>query len=161
MPLSDIPSAEAMEFEFLPKRYRNYRAVSFTILFLILSASWIGPLIAKEYLAVIISGGIWLIFVGLAFGLESLRYQAMGIALRKHDLTYRKGYLFKKQVTLPFNRIQHTEISQGPLARKFKLSSLKVYTAGGSGSDLSISGLDPERAQELKDYIAKAVSESE
>lgn len=161
MPLSEIPSATAMEFELLPKRYRKYRAVGFAILFLVLSASWIGPLIAQEYLTVFISGGIWLLFVSLAFGLESLRYQAMGVALRKHDLTYRKGFIFKKQVTLPFNRIQHTEISQGPLARKFKLSTLKVYTAGGSGSDLSIAGLDPERAQELKDYIAKAVSESE
>ena len=161
MPLSEIPSAEAMDFELLPARYRKYRAVGFAILFLVLSASWIGPLIAQEYLAVIISGGIWLLFVIMAFGLERLRYLAIGVALRKHDLTYRKGYLLKKQVTLPFNRIQHTEISQGPLARKFKLSALKIYTAGGSGSDLNISGLDPERAQELKDYIAKAISESE
>ena len=37
----------------------------------------------------------------------------------------------------------------------FKLSSLKVFTAGGESSDLVIPGLLPEDAHRLKDFVLK------
>ncbi len=58
-------------------------------------------------------------------------------------------------ITIPFNRIQHTEISRGPIERKYELSTLKIYTAGGSTSDLSIPGLEAEEAEQLKEFVAK------
>ena len=35
----------------------------------------------------------------------------------------------------------------------FNLAELKVFTAGGASSDLSISGLSPETAARIKDFI--------
>ncbi|MDG1160297.1 MAG: PH domain-containing protein [Flavobacteriales bacterium] len=154
----DLPQTELIEFEPLPKRYLNYRRLTFSILLLVLSAMWIGPLIAGELIGVAISGGVWLAIALLIFLFEKKRYSQKGLALREHDITYKEGVFFQKTVTIPFNRIQHSETSRGPLERKFKLSTLKIFTAGGSQSDLSISGLDPDRAQELKDFIAKSVA---
>ena len=154
----DLPQTELIEFESLPKRYLNYRRLTFSILLLVLSAMWIAPLIAGELIGVAISGAVWLCIALLIFLFEKKRYHKKGLALREHDISYKEGVFFQKTVTIPFNRIQHSEISRGPIERKFKLSTLKIFTAGGSQSDLSISGLDPDRAQELKDFIAKSVA---
>ena len=154
----DLPQTELIEFEPLPKRYLNYRRLTFSILLLVLSAMWIAPLIAGELIGVAISGAVWLCISLLIFLFEKKRYHQKGLALREHDISYKEGVFFQKTVTIPFNRIQHSEISRGPIERKFKLSTLKIFTAGGSQSDLSISGLDPDRAQELKDFIAKSVA---
>ena len=62
--------------------------------------------------------------------------------------------LFRKVVVLPFNRLQHAEVSTGPLQRRHGLTSLKLYTAGASGVDLQIDGLTPESAATLRKHIA-------
>jgi hypothetical protein len=43
----------------------------------------------------------------------------------------------------------------------FGLATLRVFTAGGSGSDLSIEGLPLEEAQRVKEHLAKRISEVE
>ena len=78
--------------------------------------------------------------------------------LRDHDILYKTGYLSRRTTAVPKNRIQHVEIRQGVLSRMFKLSKLVVFTAGGNASDLSISGLKPEVAQQLKEHISKSIS---
>ncbi|MEO1438705.1 MAG: PH domain-containing protein [Bacteroidota bacterium] len=68
--------------------------------------------------------------------------------------------MFRKITTIPFNRVQHCEIKQGPIERLFNLKTLEVYTAGGATSDLKIPGLPDDRAQELKDFIITQGSHS-
>ena len=74
-------------------------------------------------------------------------------AMRAHDIAYCSGLFWRKTVLLAFNRIQHIEVSNGPLQRKFGLASLKFFTAGGASVDLSIDGLTAERAEQLREYI--------
>lgn len=69
------------------------------------------------------------------------------------NLTYRKGLLVHKETTVPFSRIQHIEIDEGPLERYFKLATMSIYTAGDSGKDLKINGLKVDEAQEMKEFI--------
>jgi len=61
--------------------------------------------------------------------------------------------------SIPFNRIQHTEVNQGPLGRMFDLARVQIFTAGGSSSDISIPGLKVEEAHQLKDHITKISSQ--
>jgi membrane protein YdbS with pleckstrin-like domain len=63
--------------------------------------------------------------------------------------------LYKQQIAVPFNRIQHVDIRQGILERAFGLSKLNVYTAGGQSSDITIPGLRDDQAQRLKEYILR------
>lgn len=78
-----------------------------------------------------------------------------GYALREKDIIYKSGLIFRKIVVLPFNRVQHIEVNHGPIDRMYKLASLKLFTAGGSTSDLKIPGLSDMRAQKLKDFITR------
>ncbi len=73
--------------------------------------------------------------------------------LREHDCSYRRGIIFKKNTTQPIVRIQHVEINQGPLERKYNLASLAVYSAGGSAHTFLIPGLDHERAKAMRQFI--------
>lgn len=75
-------------------------------------------------------------------------------ALRQKDILYRSGLFWRKTVILPFNRIQHSEVNHGPIDRIYGLASLKLFTAGGSASDLTIPGLLDDDAHKLKDFIA-------
>ena len=78
---------------------------------------------------------------------------AKKMALRDHDIAFRSGLWWHKTVLLPRNRVQHIELSSGPLQRKFGLASLKFYTAGGAAVDLQIDGLSHEQAQSLRDHV--------
>ena len=82
-------------------------------------------------------------------------------ALRERDIIYQSGLLWRRYTVLPFNRVQHAEVQQGPVERLFELSKLKIYTAGGSGSDMIISGLPLDRAQNIKHFILHQTSGDE
>jgi membrane protein YdbS with pleckstrin-like domain len=81
-----------------------------------------------------------------------------GYALREKDVIYRRGFLFEKTTVVPFNRIQHVSVERSVLDKLLNLATLKVFTAGGSGSDVSISGLKPGTATSLKEEISARIS---
>ena len=90
-----------------------------------------------------------------------LAFPKKGYLLREHDVSYRSGLLFYKLTTIPFNRIQHVEVSQNIVEKSIGLSSVKVFTAGGSVSDLSIPGLLPDKAQQIESFLLSKVSKHE
>ncbi len=84
-----------------------------------------------------------------------------GFALREKDILFRRGYLVNKTTVVPFNRIQHASISRDVLDKMFKISTLKIFTAGGSGSDIMIPGLAPDLALRLKEALAIKLTANE
>jgi membrane protein YdbS with pleckstrin-like domain len=90
-----------------------------------------------------------------------LAFPKKGYLLREHDVSYRSGLLFYKLTTIPFNRIQHVEVSQNMIEKSFGLASVKVFTAGGSVSDLSIPGLLPDQAHQIESYLLSKVGKHE
>jgi len=87
-------------------------------------------------------------------------YKIRGYQLRDKDLVHRQGVIFKTTTTIPFNRVQHCEVSQGVVQRMFDLHTLQIFTAGGSNRDLSIPGLKADTAQRIKDFIINKTVES-
>lgn len=109
-----------------------------------------------------IENTIW-IYVGMVFGFISvLIVKKIGLkkrkyAVREKDISYKKGILFRSLTTVPFNRIQHVEIDEGPISRLFGLVSLSVFTAGDSSDDLKVSGLLKEEAKQIKEFISNKI----
>ncbi|MEL7535011.1 MAG: PH domain-containing protein, partial [Bacteroidota bacterium] len=105
--------------------------------------------------------GVWIgviLLTGFIFLAFAKGYHRKAYSLRAHDLSYRSGWLWHKITTVPFSRVQHVEVDQGPIERAVGLSTLKVFTAGGSSSDLSVPGLSPERAKEMKTFILQKIT---
>ena len=76
-------------------------------------------------------------------------------------MSYRSGLFFYKLTTIPFNRIQHVEVSQNMVEKAIGLASVKIFTAGGSVSDLSIPGLLPDKAHQIESFLLSEVSKHE
>lgn len=100
-----------------------------------------------------ISAILLLLLFSWYFGISGRVYHSRSYALRQMDILYKKGLLYKSTTVIPFNRIQHLEVVSGPIDRLFDLASLKIYTAGGVQSDLSIPGLLSIDASRLKSFI--------
>ena len=101
-----------------------------------------------------------LIFCVLNFIISVLAFKKRKYAIREHDVVYAKGLLVHSITTVPISRIQHVEESRSWLARHFGLSTLKIFTAGESGSDLSINGLNQLEAKGINDFISTKVNGS-
>ncbi len=157
---SDLPQIEEVKFNRLEKDYLWMRLLGWGIFFLLAAGVLTFVMISTEAKIWMLFTP-WLVLLTLILILEIRGFGIKGYALREKDITYKSGLIFFHMASIPFNRIQHCEVTQGPLARLFDLASVKVYTAGGSSSDLSISGLTKERAQKLRDFITKLSSEYE
>ena len=161
-----IPTIDDIIFESLDIRFRKSQLLS-TVLFFtgvlipMLIAYFFFNKIEIPFIWVVLVGAIWLFLfvISLIYIYVSYRYE--GYALREQDILYKSGIFFRLLLIIPFNRVQHAELQQGPIDRYFGLGSLILYTAGGSGSDLTIKGLPYEKAQTLKEIITKRIAADE
>mgnify|MGYP000394656666 CR=1 FL=1 len=99
---------------------------------------------------------IWLLLIVLttiSILFIYFEFKKKSYAIRQKDIVYNSGLFWQSSIVIPFNRVQHCEVSQGPIDRFYNLAELKIFTAGGASSDLSISGLSPETAARIKDFI--------
>ena len=89
--------------------------------------------------------------------IKIIEFKKRKYAVREKDISYQKGFFLRSLTTVPFNRIQHVEIDEGPISRFFGLVSLSVFTAGDSSDDLKISGLLKEEAEQIKEFISNKI----
>lgn len=155
-----IPQATALELEPMAPAYLREVLTQHVITWgLLLPVSFIPyvlvvtPAAVKNGLLLLPLAIFLLATLLIPLAIKQVRIKAM--AMREHDIAYCSGLIWRKTVMLAFNRIQHIEVSSGPLQRKYGLATLKFFTAGGSGVDLQIDGLKRERAEQLRQYILK------
>ena len=97
-----------------------------------------------------IFGGLWLLSMGW-WALEEWKgWPLRGYLVRDRDVVYRRGWWSRTVTAVPFTRIQHSEIQQGPLGRWWGYCTLKLYTAGASGANLEIPGLSMATARNIR-----------
>ena len=80
-------------------------------------------------------------------------YQRLGYAIDERLLRVVRGWLFHTDTIVPFVRVQHIDVSQGPVDKLFGIASLVVHTAGTHNSVVRLPGLSPERAAAIRDSI--------
>lgn len=160
----EIPDSRDINFEFLDIQFRKSQLISVVLFYTgAMIMMVVSLLLFKEVEIppswIILVVAIWLVLftISIIYVIKSYHYE--GYALREKDIMYKSGIFFKSVTIIPFNRVQHCEIQQGPIERYFNLGSLLLYTAGGSSSDLIIKGLIYSKAQILKEFITKNVSE--
>lgn len=136
------------------------RMVFFLVLFIVLvTLFFLGRFDAVSNVWLGLSGSLIVVFFALVFMLARVFFKRKKYRLFDKNLTYQEGVLVHKETVVPFSRIQHVEIDEGPLERYFSLATLSIYTAGDSGKDLRINGLNIEVAQETKDFITNYIKD--
>ncbi len=81
------------------------------------------------------------------------RYRHWSWELDETELIIDRGVVFKLTRIIPRVRIQHVDLSSGPVDRLFNLRQLSIYTAGTREADASIPGLTAERAEKLRQAL--------
>jgi len=82
-----------------------------------------------------------------------MTYQRASWRLDAEGLEIRRGVLWRHRVTVPLGRVQHADVSQGPLQRPFGVGTLTVHTAGTQHASIPLEGLTYSTAIELRDLI--------
>ncbi|MFB6102695.1 MAG: PH domain-containing protein [Haloplanus sp.] len=100
-----------------------------------------GPPVA---FAVVLVGGV---------GLAVVRYRVWRYEVRDDALYLERGVFTRVRTVVPFVRIQHVDSSRGPAERLVGLASTVVYTAGSRGADVTVPGLTPDGADDLRERL--------
>jgi membrane protein YdbS with pleckstrin-like domain len=101
--------------------------------------------------------GAWLLVsaaIGaLVLGYPALAYRHTLYRVDPQGFHIRRGVLWRSIVSVPRSRVQHTDVSQGPIERLFELATLVVYTAGTQHASVSLSGLSHATALRVRDHL--------
>lgn len=64
-----------------------------------------------------------------------------------------RGVIWRTSIAVPRSRVQHLDVSQGPVQRRYGLGVLSIYTAGTEYSQVLLPGLAFETAQALRNQL--------
>ncbi len=92
--------------------------------------------------------------------LRILRRQvkALGYLEREADLVVKSGVMWRKQLVIPYGRMQYVEVSSGPLERRYGLCQLTLNTAGSTAT-AHVYGLPQVQGEELRERLVAAGEE--
>lgn len=102
-------------------------------------------------------GAAWLLLAGLlcwwAARWPELWHRHAAWSLDATGLRIRRGVWWRSEVCVPRSRVQHTDVTQGPLQRGRGLGTLVVHTAGVLHAQVTLEGLDHGLALRLRDQL--------
>ena len=165
IPIEALPSAEHLHWQALDSRYvLRLQVQSLLLIGCALPAVAVGHYflvaVGEEDVPLAVQFGAWaLLGLASAWALiwPPIEVPKRGFALRDQDIVYKHGVLWRSVKAVPFNRVQHAATGSGPLDRRFGLATLTVFTAGGSGGDLRVPGLNRDLAERLRGHIVDRV----
>ena len=150
-----LPKFEEVQLTSLHPKYWYEIIINTSVVFLvlgvILGVVWNNTekiLYSEIYL--IIAYFVILIFY---FLLKRIGFKKKGYAFRNHDVIYRSGIIATNTMVIPYNRVQHVALHEGFISRYFGLAKVEIFTAGGSASDIEISGIEKEEAENIKQLL--------
>jgi membrane protein YdbS with pleckstrin-like domain len=162
---SDLPPVKNVDWQPMDERYirRLYTGAAFKFAIILTGVSILrivyGIEFADRQLAISFN---WLFVVPIVVGIALFTWPLisvpkMGFAVRDKDILYKSGVFWHTVTAIPFNRVQHVEKSSTPLDRRFDISTLQLFTAGGSGGDLRIHGLSAGVAEKLRTFVLEKI----
>lgn len=90
-----------------------------------------------------------------AFFWPSIEHRHMRWSAGPVGVEIKKGVFWKHRIAIPWARVQHADVSQGPLARQFSIGNLTIHTAGTKHASIDIEGLNHAVALELRDEVVR------
>lgn len=89
------------------------------------------------------------------------RHRTIRWRLNAQGFAVSRGHLWQSETHVPISRVQHLDVRRGPLERAARLATLVVHTAGTRLSAVSLSGLDHDDAERLRDRLAHQLDQDD
>jgi uncharacterized protein len=115
----------------------HFGELPFTPLALVASVAAIGRLVVSQ---------VW----------PATAYRYASYRLGARALEIRRGVLWRSVIDVPRSRIQHSDVSQGPLERLHGLGTLSVFTAGTGHALVRLHGLSHSRALAIREHLMRS-----
>ena len=96
-----------------------------------------------------------LLLLWLAIFWPAIEHRHVKWSVGQVGVQIKKGVFWKHQIAIPWARVQHADVSQGPLARQFSIGNLTIHTAGTKHASINIEGLNHAVAIELRDEVIR------
>jgi len=103
-----------------------------------------------------IAGGVTLIPLAaaiLGYAWPPLEYRRTRWCVGEEGVEIKRGVVYRHIIFVPRTRIQHTDVSQGPIQRRFDLASFSVHTAGSHQPEITLDGVTHATALALRDHL--------
>ena len=104
-----------------------------------------------------LAGAVLLIGLFSALVLAPRRHRAWGYAESGDELAVRRGVWVRTRTVVPFGRVQHIDVAQGPIERPFGLATLILHTAGTRGATVALPGLEQAEAERMRDRVRASI----
>jgi membrane protein YdbS with pleckstrin-like domain len=82
-----------------------------------------------------------------------IEYRHTAYRVDADGIEIKSGVYWREVSNVPRSRIQHTDVAQGPLERRYGLGRLVIYTAGTAHSRVVLPGLEHEIALKIRDHL--------
>ena len=87
----------------------------------------------------------WALLVGVLVVVFDLvprapRIKKLRYAVNEHGMEIRQGIFWRKVISIPKQRVQHTDVQQGPIMRRYHICKLVVHTAGTQHATVPLEG---------------------
>lgn len=168
LPVDQLPQVEGVAWRPLPRRYRTRLQAARGLVVVLacclaVGLHWVPDLRAAPWREAWMSAALAAVLAVWAAAMLAWPAWAVarrGYVLRDKDILYKSGVFWQSVKAVPFNRVQHAVTGSTPLDRRFGLANLTVFTAGGSGGDLRIAGLEQDTAERLRAHIVDRLDDA-
>jgi len=103
------------------------------------------------------SGAAAILLLAWATLIPRRRYRSWGYVMAEDELHIQHGLWTRTRTVVPFGRVQHIDVAQGPIERTFGVGTLILHTAGTRSSAVDLPGLEFGEAGRMRDIIRSKI----
>ena len=100
---------------------------------------------------------LWAVLVALgawhAFRWPVRAYARTFYRVDEQGIEIRRGVYWRVVISVPKSRVQHIDVTQGPIDRRFGLGTLVIHTAGTDHAKVPLDGLEHGRALAIRVHL--------
>lgn len=101
----------------------------------------------------VIMGPVLLLALFFIIRVPSARFNARGYQISHDRLRVVRGIMWHSDTIVPFGRVQHIDVDQGPIERALGIATITLHTAGSHNASVHLPGLGHELAIEMREAI--------
>ncbi len=152
IPLDRVPRLRDDAFVGVDPRHLRFKLIGIATAAAVVVAGGAAASFRVElWLTISAIAGLLVVLAATA-GLAILEMRRLAYQLRDHDVSLRRGVITHRTETVPFSRVQHVNLTRGPIERVLGLASLEVTSAG---PNISIPGLAVSDAERVKQIVVE------
>lgn len=108
---------------------------------------WVRGLLPVAWLLLVVLSGLF------AYRWPVLHYRHTSYRVDEVGIEIRTGVYWRVVINVPRSRVQHIDVSNGPIDRRYGLGTLVLYTAGTDHAKVELAGLEHGRALRIREHL--------